>query len=282
MRLPTSIQSEIASIIEEAVASNEGPTICANCKTPTVWSYGDVCAECYIDSAMYYEQRGGMTSELLCGSRLDEDRHPRLYNAAMTVLWNAERAALAAASVPTGDTLTALLADLVRRHASSGACGRTILTDLYKMLGYTFHPDESAANIINIGDGTPTFTPTQAALVDTLVTLAAADGTDLAGVALDVAVELGEMEADLPDTTPPAGFDDDHMSHPVDQYGRRILTVGLLRSYLDGLPDDTHVVLDDTDGWYVNVDAVATPLGDGSPWSALTLFPGTPFDTRQV
>lgn len=66
-----------------------------------------------------------------------------------------------------------------------------------------------------------------------------------------------------------------------DRWGRQILTVGTLRRLLEGLDDDTHVVVASED-WYDNVATVAVP-GDPefAEWSAVTLMPGEPLDTRQ-
>ena len=66
-----------------------------------------------------------------------------------------------------------------------------------------------------------------------------------------------------------------------DEHGRAILTVGQLRALLVDLPDEAHVVVA-TDDWYVNVDAIGLPTPDCDPWTALTLFPGTAYDTRQA
>jgi hypothetical protein len=63
-----------------------------------------------------------------------------------------------------------------------------------------------------------------------------------------------------------------------------VLTVGYLRALLDGLGDDEHVVIATRD-WFVNIEAVARPdINDdeGGVWSALTLFPGSKFDSRQL
>jgi hypothetical protein len=64
-----------------------------------------------------------------------------------------------------------------------------------------------------------------------------------------------------------------------------ILTVGRLRQILDGRPDAEQVVMDDGDGWYVNVRGIGLPSADPdrhhSDWSALTLFAGEGIDPRQ-
>lgn len=82
--------------------------------------------------------------------------------------------------------------------------------------------------------------------------------------------------------------DDEYMFVPNDVHGRQVLTVGQLRTLLDDsrLPDDTIVVLDDTQGWYVHVGKVAVPSADeddgANPWSCLTFFPGYEFDPRDL
>lgn len=71
-----------------------------------------------------------------------------------------------------------------------------------------------------------------------------------------------------------------------DHHGRDILTVGQLRAMLAGLDDGDHVVLA-TDDWFVNVEHVGRPVRDAggesvTGFECLTLFPGSPFDTRQL
>lgn len=63
---------------------------------------------------------------------------------------------------------------------------------------------------------------------------------------------------------------------------RGVLTVGELRTMLLGVPHETPVVLEDGNGWYVNTAKVAAPHSEDSDWSCVTLFPGVPFDSRQV
>jgi hypothetical protein len=66
------------------------------------------------------------------------------------------------------------------------------------------------------------------------------------------------------------------------------LTVGALRRIMDGMADDTIVVMDDGSGWYSNVGEVCAPPldgydpDDGGDWACLTLFTGASFDTRQI
>lgn len=61
-----------------------------------------------------------------------------------------------------------------------------------------------------------------------------------------------------------------------------ILTVGDLMRWLKGLPPETHIVVgNDAGGWYDNVEAVHLP-GERDGYTAVTLIPGEPFDTRQV
>lgn len=61
-----------------------------------------------------------------------------------------------------------------------------------------------------------------------------------------------------------------------------ILTVGELRTLLDGVEDDVQVVLA-TDEWYVNVREVVVPGPNWelSEYSAVTIFPGVDVETRQ-
>ena len=60
------------------------------------------------------------------------------------------------------------------------------------------------------------------------------------------------------------------------------LTVGQLRSILDGRPDHEWVVMA-TDGDYVHVDGIGLPRTDLSgDWQALTLFPGEAPDWRDL
>lgn len=61
-----------------------------------------------------------------------------------------------------------------------------------------------------------------------------------------------------------------------------ILTVRELRETISMLADDTQVVIA-THDWYVNVDCVIAPhRPDESEYQCLTLFPGVPFDARQI
>lgn len=70
-----------------------------------------------------------------------------------------------------------------------------------------------------------------------------------------------------------------------DKYGRPILTVGVLRSLMEGINDDVHVAFDDCDGWYRNISVVALPddpEGEAiEGYSALTFLAGEPLDPRQ-
>jgi hypothetical protein len=69
-----------------------------------------------------------------------------------------------------------------------------------------------------------------------------------------------------------------------------ILTVGELRRIIEGMADDTNVVIDDEpNGWYRNVHVIYAPPLDGFPddpvgteWQCLTMFPGSTFNARQI
>lgn len=87
-------------------------------------------------------------------------------------------------------------------------------------------------------------------------------------------------EVTVNETDAPDGPADDGIFKVKDQYGRRILTVGALRQILDRHRDDTHVLIA-TDGWYVNIEAVAEPGDEWGTWSAVTFFPGADLDSRQ-
>jgi hypothetical protein len=82
----------------------------------------------------------------------------------------------------------------------------------------------------------------------------------------------------MPDT------DTTHLPETLDRYGRAILTVGALRAMLEGVDDDLHVVLDDGDGWYLNVGGVIVPGDDEDlrEYQCVTLMAGESFDSRQV
>jgi hypothetical protein len=81
----------------------------------------------------------------------------------------------------------------------------------------------------------------------------------------------------------------EYMLNIIDQYGRRILTVGQMRAIIADMPDDVQIVID-TDamrgtayGWYVNIAHYALPdrVDEASPFAALTLFGGAEIDSRQ-
>ena len=60
-----------------------------------------------------------------------------------------------------------------------------------------------------------------------------------------------------------------------------VLTVGALRSLLEDLDEEQHVVLATPD-WYVNVSCVIAPHDPAeSEYQCLTIFPGADFDARQ-
>ena len=59
----------------------------------------------------------------------------------------------------------------------------------------------------------------------------------------------------------------------------RGITVGQLRAMLDGIDPQTFVVMDDGEGWYVNVGGVTLPNDDG--YVAVTLERGEAWDVRQ-
>lgn len=62
-----------------------------------------------------------------------------------------------------------------------------------------------------------------------------------------------------------------------------ILTAGVLRALVAqwNVPDDTPVVLDDGDGWWLNVRHMEAPQTDDS-YSCLTLFRGEAWDARSL
>jgi hypothetical protein len=64
--------------------------------------------------------------------------------------------------------------------------------------------------------------------------------------------------------------------------GREILDVSELRRILADVDGSKHVVIATPD-WYVNVGEVVVPDPDWehAEHSAVTLYPGTPLDTRQ-
>jgi hypothetical protein len=72
-------------------------------------------------------------------------------------------------------------------------------------------------------------------------------------------------------------FDDDGYFHPSDG----ILTVKMLKEILEPLNDEDQIVMGDEGSWYNNVDGVAVP-NEETGHSAVTLYPGEPFDTRQI
>lgn len=100
----------------------------------------------------------------------------------------------------------------------------------------------------------------------------------------------GEFYLDGPLGPPrlPVPGDEDVVAS-TDPYERPILMVGQLREMLDGLPDETHVVMADPkpeDGWYTNIEATALPRYDeagdhDSDYACVTFFAGDPFDGRQ-
>lgn len=59
----------------------------------------------------------------------------------------------------------------------------------------------------------------------------------------------------------------------------RGMTVGDLRTMLAGIDPSTFVVMDDGDGWYVNVADITLPNDDG--YVAVTLERGDAWDVRQ-
>jgi hypothetical protein len=64
-----------------------------------------------------------------------------------------------------------------------------------------------------------------------------------------------------------------------------ILTVGQLKKFIADLPDDVQVVLDDNDGWFINVSHVHKPVkfdGEYTDYSCLTFMFGETFDSRQI
>ena len=66
------------------------------------------------------------------------------------------------------------------------------------------------------------------------------------------------------------------------RYG--ILTVGVLRSLLEGVDNDTHVLIGSPDEFqdvseWLNIKGVVIPNGDG--YQAFTLFAADTFDGRQ-
>lgn len=58
-----------------------------------------------------------------------------------------------------------------------------------------------------------------------------------------------------------------------------ILTVGQLIKALEGLDENTQIVVGDLDGWYYNIDGFHTPSEDG--YATLTFSQGDPVNSRQ-
>lgn len=56
------------------------------------------------------------------------------------------------------------------------------------------------------------------------------------------------------------------------------LTLGQFRKLTADLHPDTEIVLDNGNDWYVDVDSIALPDGDG--YCCVTLFGGEVWDTR--
>lgn len=69
-----------------------------------------------------------------------------------------------------------------------------------------------------------------------------------------------------------------------DQMGRAILTVGQLRHILRDVPEHVHVVMDDGQGWYVNVGATIVPGADyeRAEFLCVTFDRGDEYDSRQT
>lgn len=75
---------------------------------------------------------------------------------------------------------------------------------------------------------------------------------------------------------------DQHHSTDTDEH-RGVLTVGYLRTILQGVDADLHVVTDDKNGWYDNVGEVVVPCPDRDhEYQCVTFIPGVTFDTRQI
>lgn len=67
----------------------------------------------------------------------------------------------------------------------------------------------------------------------------------------------------------------------ADEHGRQILTVGTLREMLDGVDDDRHVLIATKDS-YDNIKTVIVPTNwETAEFSAVTIFPGDEYDSRQ-
>jgi hypothetical protein len=71
----------------------------------------------------------------------------------------------------------------------------------------------------------------------------------------------------------------------ADQYGREILTLGKFRELTKDLDDEVQIVIDDGADWWDNVKMIGLPDTDleayESPYSAISLQPGGPIDSRQ-
>lgn len=68
---------------------------------------------------------------------------------------------------------------------------------------------------------------------------------------------------------------------PAPWDGSAPLRAGTLRELLDDVDDDTPVVMDDGDYWYVNVASVVRPVDDDD-YSCVTLFRGSAWDARSL
>lgn len=111
-------------------------------------------------------------------------------------------------------------------------------------------------------------------------------GVDLAGALLhvddDVDVDVhcgacGQLHADGDCDLDPANVPAE--ADPWDGSGP--LRVSTLRQLLDDLDPELCVVVDDGDGWYVNVGSVVRPVDDDD-YSCVTLFQGAPWDARSL
>jgi len=93
---------------------------------------------------------------------------------------------------------------------------------------------------------------------------------------------FGLVDEPMPEPAP-LGGDVVYVPVTLDRYGRAVLTVGELRAALDGVDDDLHVVLDDGDGWYDNVEHVIVPGTDSglAEHTCVTLMRGDNYDARQ-
>jgi len=60
----------------------------------------------------------------------------------------------------------------------------------------------------------------------------------------------------------------------------KILRVGELKELLEGIPDDTPVIIANDGGWYDHVGAVELP--DGEDILAVTFSKGASFDARFI